>query len=157
SFFRVDEQVFFTMAVLSIVSLLVLAFRFSTRETCGDVKITIAGGSLTEGRVVHFKAETLNGKAFRWDFGDGGSATTQTVSTNHVYKVPGKYTVSVSVSGGCSDVFSVYVNPAPVLKSTAIQPAFVYTEPVYVNEEVTFGDNTPGSVSREWRFGETNR
>jgi hypothetical protein len=155
SIFRIDEQVFFTMAAVCLFSLLILSFRIITHHSCSPIKIQLEGDSLIAGNLVRFKGETESGKIFSWNFGDGNTIDEESHTTNHIYKNPGKYTVTVLADGECSDIQNIYVNEAPVVVNTSLQPMIMGPDTAYTNQLVKFSDISAASVSWEWSFGET--
>ncbi|MEO5684610.1 MAG: PKD domain-containing protein [Chitinophagaceae bacterium] len=158
SFFRVDEQVFFTMGGLCVLALLIMAFRFTTHTPCTPVKIVVNSTELIENRVIRFKAETVTGLKFSWDFGDGTVKDEETAITNHQYKKTGKYTVSVMVNGDCSDMLNIFVDEAPMIVNKDFQPMIMHSvnDTAYLNEPVSFSDACTASTKWEWNFGETD-
>ncbi|MEO6962254.1 MAG: PKD domain-containing protein [Puia sp.] len=155
STFRIDEQVFFTMGAVCLLALLIFGFRYATHHTCLPVKIQLGNDSLIAGNMIRFKAESAEGKTFSWNFGDGNAIDEESSSANHNYKNPGKYTVTVLVDGECSDIQNIYVNEAPVVVNTSLQPMIVGPDTAYTNKLVKFSDISASSVSWEWSFGET--
>ncbi len=155
SFFRIDEQVFFAMAAICIFSILIFSFRLATRHTCPLVKIQLSDDSLMAGNIVHFKAAASGGNSFSWNFGDGNTVDEESSTTNHNYKNPGKYTVTVLVDGECSDIENIYVNEAPVIVNNNLQPVIAGPDTAYTNQLVKFSDISASSLSWEWSFGET--
>lgn len=74
---------------------------------------------------VHFENRSLGGQSFFWDFGDG--ATSTIAHPNHVYKLRGNYTVSLTVTngGGCTDRIEKNVkvnNDYNLLAATTFSP-----------------------------------
>jgi subtilase family serine protease len=65
--------------------------------TFGPANLAVNFGADTAGG-----PSTLNGYSYAWTFGDGGTATTAAYQTDYVYKVPGIYQASVTVTGGSS-------------------------------------------------------
>ncbi|GAC1598537.1 MAG: hypothetical protein NVS3B8_11110 [Chitinophagaceae bacterium] len=158
SFFRLDEQVFFTMGGLCILSLVILAFRFAAHTPCSPVKIDVNSASLIAGNVIRFNAATQQGKTFSWNFGDGTIKNEEISITNHAYKNAGRYTVTVLVNGQCSDIQEVVVSEAKVIVNTNLQPLISATpsDTAYVNTPVHLSDVSTASTKWEWRFGQTN-
>lgn len=154
SFYRIDEQVFFTMGVLCLLAMLVLAFRFSTKETCAPVKI-ITADSLTVGETIVFKAETEGGSKYSWSFGDNSGKDEITNTTTHVYTTPGMYTVSVEVNNSCEETRQVTVMPAAIVENTNFLPIIEAPDTALVGQKITVADNSTTSTSWEWNFGES--
>ncbi|MDN2579020.1 PKD domain-containing protein [Aquibium sp. ELW1220] len=94
--------------------------------------------------------------SYRWDFGDGGTATG--VEVRHIWRTPGTFPVTLTVSDGTSLInaensttFSVTVADAP---RTAIEAA----QAACAGERVSFGlSNLPGLADPDalvWSFGD---
>jgi PKD domain len=158
SFFRLDEQVFFTMGALCILSLFIMAFRFAARTPCSPVKIVVNSTSLIAGNIIRFNAATQTGKTFSWNFGDGTVKEEEISIANHEYKNAGRYTVTVLVNGQCTDMQDIVISEAPVIVNTALQPMIVANpgDTAYINQPVSFSDMSSASTKWEWRFGQTN-
>src|SRR5258708_12151238 len=92
STFLVDEQVYITMAVLCVVALVTLAFRYATSHPCSPINIQINANAFIEGNVITFKAETQGGKAFAWNFGDNTGVEEQEFFSSPFFKNTRKYT-----------------------------------------------------------------
>lgn len=155
SYFRIDEQVFFTMAGISLIALIVLAFKYATRETCLPVNISTLD-SLITGNLVRFKAEMTTAKTYSWNFGDGDTKDEQSNVTAHTYKVPGSYSISVLVNGTCEGTQTIYVAEAQITPDMSMKPDIVYPDTAYTGQNIIFTDQATTSTSWEWRFGESN-
>ncbi|HEX9513144.1 MAG TPA: PKD domain-containing protein [Puia sp.] len=152
STFRVDEQVYITMAVLCVVALVTLAFRYATSHPCSPINIQINANAFIEGNVITFKAETQGGKAFAWNFGDNTGVEEHESSSTHVYKNAGKYTVTVIVNGECTEVQNVVITEAPVVSNNSLLPMFIGPDTAYVNQSAGYEDISINSTSWEWHF-----
>ena len=155
SIFRIDEQVFFTMAAVCVLCLIVFGFRVATHHACTPVKIQFGDDSMIAGNMVRFRAESSAGKLYSWNFGDGNTIDEESTTTNHTYKNPGKYTVTVLVDGECLDIQNIFVNEAPLIVNTNLQPVIAAPDTAYTNQLIRFSDISASSVSWEWSFGET--
>ena len=152
STFRVDEQVYITMAILCVVALVTLAFRFATSHPCSPINMQINANAFIEGNVITFKAETQGGKTFAWNFGDNSGIEEHESSSSHVYKNAGKYTVTVTVNGECTEVQNVVITEAPVVSNNSLLPMFIGPDTAYVNQPVGYEDVSVNSTSWEWHF-----
>ena len=149
---RLDENVWLTMGAVCIIALLVLAFRYSTQRTCAPITIRTTGLSFTKGYPITFNAETNGGNTFEWNFGDGATAAEYTPSTQHAYASPGRYTITVTVDGQCTELQNIIIKEAPVVVNNSLQPVIILDDTVYVSEPMTVEDISPNSSSWEWRF-----
>src|SRR5258708_9096047 len=125
STFRVDEQVYITMAVLCVVALVTLAFRYATSHPCSPINIQINANAFIEGNVITFKAETQGGQAFAWNFGDNTGVVEHESSSTHVYKNAGKYTFTVIVNGECTEVQNLGIPQPPLVSTHTTPPPFL--------------------------------
>ena len=158
SFFRLDEQVFFTMGGLCVLALLIMAFRIGTHTACAPVTIAVKTVDPVERVQVRFNAESAKlGSSYAWNFGDGTVKEEATAFTSHEYKTAGKYTVTVTVNGECTDVQVLAVREAPVVVNTGLQPIIIcnVTDTAYTNEPISFSDGSTAGTAWEWKFGET--
>ena len=151
---RLDENVWLTMGAVSVVALLVLAFRYTTQHSCEAIAIRTTGVSFTKGYPITFHADTKAGSQFEWNFGDGATAMEYTSSTQHAYASPGRYTITVTVDGQCTELQNIVIKEAPVVVNNSLQPVIILDDTVYVNEPMTVEDISPNSTSWEWRFDE---
>lgn len=152
--FRLDERIFFTMLALGLVSLLVLAFRYSGRDSCSvRIDMKSADGKFLPGNTISFSAKANTpGEKFEWDFGDHTTAEEGIASTRHVYKTPGRYTVRVLVNGTCEEVQLIDIDAPPIIFRTDLEPVADIPDAAPINELVTFADRTPDATSWEWSF-----
>ncbi len=51
---------------------------------------------------INFTSTSYNGTSWSWNFGDAGTSTAENPS--HIYSVPGKYTVALSINSGLSTI-----------------------------------------------------
>ncbi len=100
---------------------------------------------------------TLGTTTWSWNFGDGGTSTSQNPS--HSYALSGNYTVTLITTNNisCADktgdtiskVINITINTPPVIKYS-IDDKSGCTTPFTVN----FYDSTANIVSRLWSFGD---
>lgn len=152
TFFRIDEQVFFTLAGLCVVALILIAFRFATRKECSPITIRIKNDTLLAGRRIVFQALTTGGKQFLWDFGDSTLLNEQLPSASHVYKTPGIYLVRVLVDEKCSEIQEIQVLEDRPVTNLTLQSDFVMPLVAYVNEPFIVEDTTSTAKAWEWSF-----
>jgi len=117
--FGIDKSVLATMLVLSIISVGLLAFKLSKKETCLPFSVSAAsikmGKSLDFyiGEPVNFKAAVPDNQQVTWDYGDhtpydiGNSA-------RHIYTRYGKYIITATVNGKCDQTITVQINAVKI-------------------------------------------
>jgi hypothetical protein len=151
--FRVDEKVYLTMGAICILSVVILAFRYSTSHPCAPIKIESNSITFAVGSPVNLKAETKEGKTFDWSFGDGSTSLEYDPVTLHTYAHAGKYTVSCTVDGQCTEILLLVIKDAPLVVNTSLLPQILVQDSVLVNKAVVFEDISITSTSWEWSFG----
>lgn len=152
SFSRIDENVYFTMAGLCLLGLIIVGFRYAGKTVCGPVKIAVRPGSMQENDPVRFSVETKDAQSITWDFGDGVTVDEKDFQTTHIYKQPGRYTIKVTVNGSCEEFAEVKITDKPEVINTGMLPTFIFKDTALINEPVTFEDTSSRSTSWEWRF-----
>lgn len=91
--------------------------------------------------------------SWSWNFGDGGTATTQ--NPNYCYNLPGVYTVSLTVTSnnGCSNSFTIAsyitVNPSPTASYS-----FTPVAPTVLEPGIWFTDQSIAATQWLWEFGD---
>lgn len=150
--FRLDEQVYLVMGAVALIALLTLGFRLITRQPCQPITLHIQANSFEKGNIISFKAETVDGKDFSWNFGDGTDLEESTFSTAHKYSNAGTFTVSVTVNGECTELQNVVITDAPVVSNLALRPMFTGPDTAYVNQPATYEDLSTTSTNWEWYF-----
>ncbi|MDQ2721514.1 MAG: PKD domain-containing protein, partial [Bacteroidota bacterium] len=102
-----------------------------------------------------FTDQSIGANSWNWDFGDGGTSTVQ--NPTHDYSVPGKYTVSLTVTNNVTGCTSTQTHIVPVIHEV---PGFVSNDSVICkNSAVTFTatNNSPSNiVYYKWNFGDGN-
>ena len=88
-----------------------------------------------------------------WDFGDGGTDTTQ--NPIHTYVDTGTFDVTlIAFFNGCPDTITYdTIVKALVPKSVFASSNFIFCDTPYT---VTFTDMSPGADAWQWDFGDTN-
>lgn len=110
---------------------------------------------------VAFQAIVTSGRVFlpyRWDFGDGSTAETNTASTSHTYQSRGSYTASVTVNGppGCQPVtrsVTVTAAPCPQVTGLAATPA-TGPAPLQVAFQAAVENAWAVTGPYQWDFGD---
>jgi len=123
-----------------------LTANFSSNVTSGNVPFN----------VLFTDTSTGSPTAWSWNFGDGGSATTQ--NPTHNYSTAGNYTVTLTVSNSAGNNTTTKSNYITAVSTTGTKPVLNYwgsprsgTAPL----TVTFKDNSTGSPTAwNWSFGD---
>ncbi len=89
--------------------------------------------------------------SYNWNFGDGGTSTSQNPS--HIYNSTGSFNVTLVVSSslGCSDTL---IKNSAVVISTNVT-SFTAPDTVCINSPVTFNNtSSPAAQAQTWDFGD---
>ena len=155
--YRIDNKVVVVMLVTSIIFLLLMAFRYKTKEPCGvvDFSYRTYNDDLAYTREpVYFSAELkYNAESWEWDFGDKTKHDKTTgPDVKHQYNVPGQYTVRLIVNGKCEFARTLNVNQRED-KGKKLYPMPLWpAEPLVAGQEYSFDDATTGAVTWSWYF-----
>ncbi|MGV3658212.1 MAG: PKD domain-containing protein [Chitinophagaceae bacterium] len=92
-------------------------------------------------------------KAFRWDFGDGGTATT--AEPEHTFNDIGNYTVKLyyTTNAGCEDSV-VYTNYVRTYRKPVVEFESLSGLSICGNTPVRFADRTDTATRWRWDFGD---
>ena len=123
--------------------------------TVNTVPTASFSGSPTSGELplaVNFTNTSTGATSYSWNFGDGGSSTSQNPS--HTYTAAGTYTVVLTASNACgSDVYTrtnyITVTCTPPTANFSGSPTSGEV-PLTVN----FTDASTGATSWSWNFGD---
>jgi len=152
---RVDDKAILAMIVPAVLSLLIMAWRFTNHTTCSSFTVTTRANHYYTGEVIHFESNISVFKSLHWDFGDNQSNDTRITSAVHSYEQPGEYAISLTVNGECTEYARVLITAAPPVENPTLAVTFVCPQSAEVGKPVQFNDTTKGSLHWEWRFGET--
>ena len=101
---------------------------------------------------INFVDPTIGSNTWSWNFGDGGTSTSQ--NPTHIYVTPGNYTVTLNTSmpGGCSQNF----NPFALVQVIAYDPKPIVATILSACKPylVLFSTATANIVSYSWDFGD---
>jgi len=154
SSFRLDEQVYLTMILVAVISLLVLGFRYITRHPCPPITLQIQSNtdSFQKGNLISFKARAVGGNDFSWNFGDAGKNDETTASAFHKFNAAGTYTVSVTVDGQCTEFQDIVITESRISDYNTLGSLFNGPNTGYLGLPITFEDLSTKSTNWEWYF-----
>jgi hypothetical protein len=152
---RIDEKVTITMMIVAILSLGLMAYRYSNRTTCASFGLLAKAKHFYTGEVIKFETDIVKYKTLRWNFGDNQHDDTRTSSAVHAYDEPGEYIVSLTADGTCTEYTSIMITAAPKVENPSLLPTFICPQSAEVGKPVQFADTTNGATQWQWRFGES--
>lgn len=152
SFFRMDERIVYTMVGISLVSIIVLAFRVAGYKSCNNANISFSSDSIFVKDIVRFSSDVKGGKLYSWDFGDGVTQNENIASISHSFKDAKVYTIKMVVNEECTDIKTLVVYEHEINADVPKGPIVVFPENALINESVQFSDNSPASTKWEWYF-----
>jgi len=89
----------------------------------------------------------------QWNFGNGQSADSQSVS--HVYAIPGSYTVSLTVRNSSNAESTITRNVLVTAATPPVKAAFFYSPASpSIDDTVNFFDQSTDATSWSWTFGD---
>jgi PKD repeat protein len=162
-----DRQVWFTMLIVSIISLGLAAYKTVTDKPCAPLNIEISGINIGRDEsyfvndVVSFSVSIRNNPSqnISWDFGDN-TPVIKGAHVNHIYARDGAFTVTATTNGNCTDIKVVNVRKQlirrqvignQVLTSQIMEGNFTPR----VNERINYRCLVTAS-SYEWRILDRN-
>ncbi|GGB00744.1 PKD domain-containing protein [Puia dinghuensis] len=151
---RVDDRAIITMIIVAVVSLLVMAWRFTNHTVCENFRVTARSEHYYTGEVVRFESNIGHFHTLHWDFGDNQGNDSKISSAVHSYDAPGNYTITLTADGECTEYDRITIQSAPPVENPET-PTFTYPQSAEVGKPVAFTDTTAGATQWEWRFGET--
>jgi hypothetical protein len=152
---RLDENVIITMLAVSVLAVIIFAFRYKNYEPCRPFSIRTNAAHYHTGEVIRFETDARSFGKLQWNFGDNQNNETRIASAVHAYDQAGEYTVALSSDGKCTQYKTLLITPAPKVVNPLLIPTFAYPQSAEVGKPVSFLDTTTGARSWEWRFGET--
>lgn len=150
-----DSKILIVFVSTFLISAVVLAYRTTTSEPCGEVAFNTVEKQYKVGEMVKFTDATEGAKIWEWDFGDSSTTSTR-AEPLHIYKKAGDYNVTLKVNNSCSITKTVVITDKEKLLDPSIFPSFELPESIAFGEPLTVTDKTNGATSWEWRFGETS-
>jgi hypothetical protein len=159
SSFRLDEQVYHTLIIVSFLSILILGFRFIGRHPCAPLTLNIQSNtdSFKKDNLIRFKAETQEGNNFSWNYGDGNKDEGTNASVLHRFTKAGVFTVSVTVDDKCSEFQTLVIREDHLLDNNLFGTMFTGPSRAYMGMQVTFTDLSNKSTKWEWHFDDDSK
>lgn len=164
---HIDPMVLYTFLSLLAISIVLLAFQASNKETCTDAAIVLASqqhagktSSFTTGEVITFRADLKGGgiAGVSWEF-DDSTAAAPGVQVYHAFSKAGSYTVTLH-RGKCEWHQEVIIINAPPEKAPDaggdIYPLIEGPEEVFVGRAATYTNHTPGASNWSWQLLQPN-
>lgn len=147
-----DRSALVFIAVLWVLALSVIGYKqiHSMMNRCPEIKIRLSENQINASLPFTASFENNKVKSWDWNFGDGSAhGTGATVS--HIYKSAGKYTLTLTVNGKCTESLALDVAaddhhlPTPVIEGPATAK---------VGQPVSFKEVSGLGTSWEWSFKE---
>ncbi|QHS63064.1 PKD domain-containing protein [Chitinophaga agri] len=164
---HIDPMVLYTFLSLLAISIVLLAFQASNKETCTDAAIVLASqqhagktSSFTTGEVITFRADLKGGgiAGVSWDF-DDSTAAAPGVQVYHAFSKAGNYMVTLR-RGKCEWHQEVIIINAPPERAPDtggdIYPLIEGPEEVFVGRPATYTNHTPGARQWSWQLLQPN-
>ena len=115
-----DQRVWLTMGILSILTLGLLSYKLIDKKRCSAFSIKVvsrlnfAGTTHYTGTNIFFEANSSN-ENVSWTFGDKSRHKGKGLEVNHKFMASGKYYISASINGECEtgQFITIEDKPAP--------------------------------------------
>ena len=115
-----DQRVWLTMGILSILTLGLLSYKLIDKKRCSAFSIKVvsrlnfAGTTHYTGTNIFFEANSSN-ENVSWTFGDKSRDKRKGLEINHKFMTSGKYYISASINGECEtgQFITIEDKPAP--------------------------------------------
>lgn len=112
----IDNKVWLTLLITSIISVALFGFKMATTEPCYDIKLTLKGvvehpfaNNYFVGESIIFKAGMKKAQKVEWDFGDGTPVNVGDKVT-HSFTQEGNFLVTATVNGKCMQSLNVHIS-----------------------------------------------
>ena len=100
-----------------------------------------------------FNNVSLAGQQFHWDFGDGTTSTE--MSPQHLYSIPGTYTITLIAVDSSTCNISDTLSTAIIVSDQPTADFSAALQPPIVNTAITFTNlSSPDAVRFKWLFGD---
>lgn len=151
SVFRIDERVVYSMIAISVLAVIILAFKLASGGNALQVRIEHNDSAFTN-TPASFRVAGPKGKMYEWNFGDSSIESYTDTIVMHKYKKAGTYIVIVTVDGLSEEIIKQDVYAVPEVIEESPETTISFKEPSYVNDLVIFSVNLPSNASVEWYF-----
>ncbi len=160
--FTIDSKVIALLMGIAVVSLFLMAFRYTNRSRCSTVNFSFQTANKNDlaykGEPVFFSAAVNGADQWEWDFGDKTAVDKKTGPfVSHIYKQPGTYTVRLTVNNNCQEVKTITVNSRERVGKKLVVRVQWPAEPLYAGREYYFADSTEGAENWSWYFDDEPR
>ncbi len=149
-----DIAIIKLFAAISIISLVVIFFKYSKYYSCDNIQINTISNKYQEGEVVAFNCDFLQAGEYIWDFGDGSPVQYGSM-VNHIYQSSGRFLLTLRVDNVCFKEEYITINHIKDEREFNLYPVFTIPEIAYIDEPFTVTDRTKDGEKWEWRFGES--
>jgi len=151
----IDQRVWLTMVILSLLSLGLLGYKVASNVQCVPFEIALKGytagmdHSYYVGEEVGFSTHMKGGTSIVWDFGDHSEGKGPNVT--HTYNTEGTYMVTATVNGKCVESVSISIRSMhqPISLTTTIPNPITGPDAVHALEPINLTASGAGS-SYEW-------
>ncbi len=149
-----DVKIVLLFAVLLLFGIVYLIIQFFNHVDCEDAQFYVLSEHSRSEESIEFYDKTENAKTWVWDFGDA-TPSDKRQHTFHVYKQPGKYTVTLTINGTC-----VHTKELVLTSKYAVDRAdmavIIASQIITVGQPTYFTAIKEDGKTWEWAFGENN-
>lgn len=150
-----DQRVWLTMALVSLISLGLLGYKVASDIQCTPFEIALKGytagmaNSYYVGEEIVFSTQMKGGTSIVWDFGDHSSGKGTNVT--HRYSTEGNYIITATVNGKCLESVSITITSLhqPINLTTTLPNPITGPDAVHALEPINLTASGAGT-SYEW-------
>jgi hypothetical protein len=159
-----DNQVWLTLLIVCLASILIFSFKAATYVKCTDFEISVSGARQQNnhifyiGETVNFLISIPSQSQQEWNFNDG-TPTVQTLKkpVSHSFLKAGDYQVMCTVNGKCQQVITISIMPTPHLAPTDsvsfIGNPIIGVDTLYVGTIGHFTTPIKANYGYQWSVG----
>lgn len=151
---KFDLKIVLFFVLFLLVSIIYFLVQFFNKVDCDTARFYVLSEHFQSNESVEFYDKTENANNWLWDFGDGTDSDSRP-HTFHIYKQPGKYTVSLTINGVCIHTKEVIINDNQSMNRSEM-PIIMASKIITVGQPTYFRGIKDDGRTWEWSFGENN-
>lgn len=149
---NIDVRVIMVFSILLLIGIISFFIQFFKHVDCENVQYYVLSDHSQSEEPIEFYDRTHNAKSWKWDFGDGSQPDTRK-HTFHTYKNPGKYIVTLTINGECTQTRELILTDKYLLDKLGT-PQIITSKTITVGQPTYFSSISPEAKTWEWGFGE---
>jgi hypothetical protein len=158
-----DNQVWLTLLIACLTSIVIFSFKAATYVKCTDFEIFTTGARQQTnnifyiGETVNFSTTLPSQNQLEWNFGDGTPPERQLKKlVSHSFLKEGRFSVASTINGKCVEVINIYIVPTPIEDKKPVIPTgiqIIGVDSLYVGAVGHFTTPIKANYSYQWSVG----